>query len=61
MRLTGMRSKDPTEDMLQRLYEKLTFKSWHFGHFHLSERVDKFECHYTNVRMLGEYDDRDNS
>ncbi len=36
------RIPDPTENMLQELYEKLTFKNWHFGHFHVNTRVNHF-------------------
>jgi hypothetical protein len=49
------RPDDPTETMLQELYEKLTFKSWHFGHFHINEQVGKFNCHFNEVRKLTEY------
>jgi hypothetical protein len=46
------RSDDPTENMLQELYEKLTFHTWHFGHFHINKQVDKFYCHYGIVQPL---------
>lgn len=53
--LKSSRVPDPTEDMLQQIYEKLTFKSWHFGHFHHNEQVGKFNCHFGKVRPLADY------
>ncbi|MBK5275554.1 MAG: metallophosphoesterase [Desulfuromonadales bacterium] len=50
--LANSRIPDPTETMLQKLYEKLNFKSWHFGHFHLNKQIDKFNCHYNEVVSL---------
>jgi hypothetical protein len=45
---------DPTETMLQELWDRgLEFGAWHFGHFHLERRVDKFVCHYNKVEPLG--------
>ena len=46
------RGNDPTEDMLQAIYERLTFESWHFGHYHLIKQVGKFNCHYNKVFKL---------
>jgi hypothetical protein len=46
------RIPDPTEDMLQLFFERLTFKEWHFGHFHIDKRVDKFTCHYRTVEPI---------
>jgi hypothetical protein len=43
---------DPAEEMLQSICEKLTFKSWHFGHLHLDKQVGKFICHYSTVMPL---------
>ena len=43
---------DPTEEMLQKIYERLTFKSWHFGHLHIDKQVGKFTCHYNSVMPL---------
>ncbi len=53
--LKKSRIPDPTEIMLQDLCEKLTFKTWHFGHFHINEQVGKFNCHYNEVRRLTDY------
>jgi hypothetical protein len=50
--LQSKRIPDPTESMLQQLYEKLTFKTWHFGHFHVSKQVGKLYCHYNEVAPL---------
>ena len=49
------RIPDSTEDMLQELYEKLTFRTWHFGHFHVDQQVGRFYCHYGNVRPLTDF------
>jgi len=45
---------DPTETMLQELWNRgLEFGTWHFGHFHLEQKMGKFVCHYNKVQMLG--------
>lgn len=54
--LRSHRVADPTEAMLQQLYEKLTFKTWHFGHFHINEQLGKFYCHYNKVQQLNDLD-----
>lgn len=47
------RPTDPTETMLQELWDRgLQFESWHFGHYHLERQVDRFVCHYDRVRPL---------
>lgn len=47
------RPADPTETILQDLWDKgLQFNSWHFGHFHVERQIDKFICHYDRVRPL---------
>jgi hypothetical protein len=48
------RLPDPVENMLQQIYEKLTFKTWHFGHFHVNKRFGKFYCHYGHVMPLAD-------
>lgn len=49
------RPADPTETMLQELWDNgLSFKSWHFGHFHNEHRVGRFECHYNDTSPLSE-------
>ena len=53
--LPSSRIPDPTENMLQHLYDKLTFNTWHFGHFHINKQVGQFNCHYNEVRRLAEY------
>jgi hypothetical protein len=46
-------SGDPTGAMLQRFVDKgLDFTSWHFGHFHWEQQVDRFVCHYNKVKPL---------
>lgn len=50
--LRDSRIPDPTESMLQQLYEKLTFHTWHFGHFHVEEQSGSFFCHYDKVEQL---------
>jgi hypothetical protein len=48
------RSADPTETMLQELWDRgLEFGAWHFGHFHEEKKVDRFVCHYNKVEPLG--------
>ncbi len=49
------RAADPTEVMLQEIYERLTFTTWHFGHFHIEKYLDKFVCHFNKVRQLSEF------
>ena len=50
--LQSNRFPDPTENMLQQLYERLIFREWHFGHFHIDKQVDKFTCHYRTVKPI---------
>lgn len=50
--LQSKRIPDPTENMLEELYQRLTFKSWHFGHFHVDKEIDRFHCHFGKVRPL---------
>lgn len=50
--MTELRPPDPTEAMLQEIYNRIYFKAWHFGHFHVEKQVDNFVCHYTKVRPL---------
>jgi hypothetical protein len=52
--MKSSRVPDTTETMLQRLYEKLTFRTWHFGHFHFEEQSGRLFCHYDNVRRLND-------
>jgi len=47
--LSNDRIPDPTEKILQNLYDRLTFKTWHFGHFHINKTVGRFHCHYDKV------------
>ncbi|HBA73604.1 MAG: hypothetical protein A2X82_18910 [Geobacteraceae bacterium GWC2_55_20] len=47
------RPADPTESMLQELLTRgLIYSDWHFGHYHLDMRVERFVCHYKRVRSL---------
>jgi hypothetical protein len=50
--LKNSRVPDPTEALLEEICKKLTFKSWHFGHFHLNEHISKFYCHFDKVEPL---------
>lgn len=50
--LTDSRPADRTETMLQEIYERITFCTWHFGHYHVEKQVDDFVCHYTSVKPL---------
>lgn len=50
--LTEPRPSDPTEAMLQEICDKLSFRTWHFGHFHQEKQHGNFHCHYTSVRPL---------
>ena len=52
--MKSSRVPDPTETILQQLYEKLTFQTWHFGHFHFEEQSGRLFCHYNNVRRLND-------
>lgn len=47
------KSNDPLAFYFHKIYEKLDFKSWHFGHFHEDKILDHrhigkgiFQCHY---------------
>jgi len=51
----GSSASDPTEVMLQELHDRLSFKTWRFGHFHLEKQVDNFVCHYNRVRLLTDF------
>ncbi|KAB0667704.1 hypothetical protein F6V25_03130 [Oryzomonas japonica] len=51
--LHGSLPSDPTGIILQEIYERLEFGSWHFGHFHFEKRVDNFVCHYNQVQPFG--------
>ncbi len=44
------RVADPTEDMLERLYERIEFREWHFGHFHVDASFERFHCHWDKVK-----------
>lgn len=50
--LESPRIPDPTENMLQEIYQKITFRTWHFGHFHINRQVGNFYCHYGKVIPL---------
>lgn len=52
---TEGKMKDPVAEYLFEIYKKITFKEWHFGHFHTDVRLDFsetddgiFHCHYNN-------------
>lgn len=50
------RAEDPTEAMLQGLWDGgLEFGYWHFGHYHQEKQVDRFVCHYDEVRPITDY------
>lgn len=34
---------------LEEIENQLTYKEWHFGHFHLDAKVENFHCHYNNT------------
>ncbi len=48
------RSQDPTELILQDIYDKIQFKSWHFGHYHNEKRYEKLSCHYDQVQLVAD-------
>lgn len=51
------RAEDPVETMLQELWDRgLSFKNWHFGHFHKEQRVERFVCHFNAIHPLTEYE-----
>ncbi len=45
-------------DLLQSIYDKIQFKGWHFGHYHLDNKedpmvyADKFFAHFNNEPFL---------
>ena len=49
-------SNDPVPTMLERIYQEIRFKEWHFGHLHEDfVYKDVFFCHYNNKPyVLGE-------
>jgi hypothetical protein len=53
--IVGSHTQDPTEFMLQELFTRITFNTWHFGHLHLEKQVDNFYCHFDSVRPLSEF------
>lgn len=40
------------EDYFEELKDKLTFKEWHFGHYHLIAQIGKFYAHYEDMVKL---------
>lgn len=52
--LQSSRVSDPVEDMLEEIYQRLDFKEWHFGHFHIEKKEGKFHCHWEKVKGIQE-------
>ncbi len=44
--------EDPTTFMLQDIKDKLQFKHWIFGHFHIDKTVGRFTCLYKKIVPL---------
>lgn len=50
--LQSSRVPDPVEDMLEEIYQRLDFKEWHFGHFHIEKNEGRFHCHWEKVKGI---------
>ena len=46
--------EDPTTFMLQDIKDKLKFKKWYFGHFHIDKTEGRFTCLYRDIIKLGD-------
>lgn len=50
-----LREPDVLTDYLQQIEEKLTFKHWYFGHYHMDRNIDgKHTLLYKDVILLGD-------
>lgn len=52
--LEGSAMDFSTEDWLETIRQRLTFKRWYVGHFHLDDVRDNFHFYYNNIRPLDE-------
>jgi len=46
---------DPMTELFEDIAKKTTFKAWHFGHWHLDQKIgEKYQCHYNGrpLRLL---------
>jgi 3-oxoacid CoA-transferase subunit A len=43
-----------TEDWLETIMQRLSFKRWYVGHYHLDDVRDNFHYYYDDIRPLGE-------
>ena len=51
----GNEEQDPTEHMFSSFYERLKFKKWYFGHFHVDQRMPsdhRMVCCYNEIRHV---------
>ena len=44
-----------TEDFLQNIYNKLKFKKWYCGHYHINRRNNKFQFLFDDIRNFNVY------
>lgn len=47
-----LKYNDPLSFYLKEIYDKISFKEWHFGHFHKDVNDGQFYCHYRNKPFL---------
>ena len=46
---------DSTERWLDTIEERLDYKAWYCGHWHINKRIDRIRFLYDGIEMLGEY------
>lgn len=42
-----------TEEWLQEIEEKLTYKKWYAGHYHINRKIDRLQIMYEDIDILG--------
>jgi len=47
------KKEDRATYMLQDIKDKLKFKKWYFGHFHVNKEIGRFHCLYYDIVQLG--------
>lgn len=47
-----LKDPDTTSKFLQEVMERIEFKKWYFGHFHIDMDIDKFQALYNNIKEI---------